>query len=363
MFISYRNLYRLLVSLSVMTITALIFYRSTNDELDKSNPNNYWFILNATLSILAGGNEAVELYDHLTDEGEEDIQKEEKQDNIKLERIEADNKDKQLVLSSSTVSTSSTSFSIQYPVGQLLVAGTSIPIIGSCLYAYLLQAKETTRMFYSEQNLYSCMITTVLAVPTLLKFARISIPHAWHALWGDREEYSLAVTNNKTINDSTGLTEKSAIPPLKWWAMLGVLTFLHIPEGRLLASPISNQLIKNLAKYGFALAEAIPLANQLEQLPKNLKDLRSESKEQLTTHFLAGFFAGAVHSSKSLLAIISHPESMLDFLSPTFEFIIGALEAQQHLVPKLNSYLFFNKAISNEEVESKQLEPIAFVKR
>ncbi|WP_126339828.1 hypothetical protein [Legionella spiritensis] len=318
-----KKIASLILSSVVLTISSLIYFRSSTEDMDESSLETLLWL--SVLSLLAGANEALEVYDHLKVET-----------NSSASPPHGDVQ--QHVIAPS------------YSFSKVAVAGITSPMLVACSYAHILQGVALSKALYGEDGIYSTVLSTTLMLPSLVKFSVISLPHAYHALMGSRESFSLRVTNNK-VSKATGIS----LPPLKWWVMLGVMTALHIPEGRLIASPIEHPLLNRLAKYGFALAESIPHINQLEQVPHNLNELRRVPKAQLAIYFIVGCVSGLIHSSQTILAVFANQENMLEFISPAFEFLVGFLESQQHLVPAINRFGLFGRSKSNQDETGKTM--------
>ena len=306
-----------LLSGIVLMISALIYLRASTDEIDDPGLDALFWL--SFLSIFAGLNEALEVYDHL-----------------KMKPAEtdhpSDSDDQQKAITSTG------------RFGQVAFASLASPMLLACSYAHMLQGVALSKTMYGGDGLYSQTLSAALMLPALVKFSVISLPHAYHACMGSRESFSLSVTNN-AVSRST----KISLPPMRWWIMLGVMTALHIPEGRLIAAPISHRLVKRLATYGFALAESIPHINQLEQIPHNIAQLKNIAKKQATVYFVAGCLSGLVHSSQTILAVFANQENSWERLSPVFEFMVGFLEAQQHLVPAINRLGLFGTSANHAE--------------
>lgn len=308
-----RRLYQLLVT-ATFTISAMIYYRTAIDVISNNSESSevsYWnTIYLAGLAFFAGMFEASEVYDHL-------FPKQIDVDASESDRIQA--------------STSANS------VQKSLLVATSTAILSPplllCAWAHKLQGDELARSLGVDSRL----LGLVLATPQLAKFFAVSLPHLFHTLNGTREKFSLSVTNNKNVQIS-----QSTIPPLKWWIMLSLLIYLHMPEGMLISSPIRNQALKKLAAFGFAFAESLPHINQLEQLPHNITKMLKEdggvTKTALALRLGAGMLGGLGSASEALMAAFVGTRSRATaWIAPLFEFVLGFAETQQHLVPSIEA--------------------------
>src|SRR5690606_8138548 len=136
--------------------------------------------------------------------------------------------------------------------------------------------------------------------------------HLLHTLNGTRERYSLSVTNSEV----TG-RPPSSWPPLKWWLMLAIMVYLHLPEGQLIAAPIRHEFSRRLAVYGFAIAESVPHLNQMEQLPNNITNmLKRDDLSSMILSLGVGALAGGAHASQALLAAIATGVDYTAWLGP-----------------------------------------------
>lgn len=301
---------RLLVA-TTFFISMLIYLRASIDELSEENGfseiSQTQLMYLGMLAFFAGICEAIEVYDHL------------------FPRAHAETPELIEVTEASASSSSSSQQALVATGAGLVLA----PPLLACAWAHQLQGAELARSFGYEDEFFGW----VLATPALVKFCTVAIPHLLHTLQGTRERFALSVTNNNV----TDLPEIS-LPPLKWWLMLALLVYLHLPEGDLIASPIRDETIRQLAAFGFSLAESVPHLNQLEQLPRNLSNMLSQSTSSsyasMGLSVGAGMVGGLASASEALLAaMVGTRDRLTSWIAPLVEFLLGFAETQQHLVP------------------------------
>lgn len=322
-----KKILRQSITFIIFATASMTYFRATMEELPETEADRYWYCI-LCLTILAGFCESIEIYDHLVPlHTNEPYSLEEGQQSL------VEIKPAQTLMKTAT--------------GLVILA----PPLIMCGWAHLLQGHLLAKALGVENDV---LLGALFALPALAKFSLISIPHLVHTYNGTREQYSLSVTNNELKK-----TPQNTWPSLKWWVMLALMVYLHLPEGELIANPIRQNLLRQLAVYGFSLAESIPHINQLEQLPGNMTQMLVNSN--FTALLLAlgiGSVAGIAHASQSLLAVIAaNKDSRIAWLGPVFEFSIGFAEAQQHAVPalrKLNSFSFFGRGSPSTSTETNE---------
>jgi hypothetical protein len=315
MVLNRRNKKRLayISSLAVGIVGSMVYYRATKEELptiyrDSSLP---WL---PAVAILAGLNEALEVYDHMFP---------------------------------SQVGAPQNLSSTTYVIGSILTLAL-IP----CTFAHYYQGKELAAEIRDGNDYIRSLLALGLSIPALSKLLFMTIPHLAHTLNGTREHFSLQVTNNRIRN-----RPQQSIPPVQWWVGLILLICAHVPEGILIAKPMKeNHLFYYLAVGGFAFAECLPHVNQLEQVKENLnmRRLRNASMLQLLITFFVALSSGLLHSSQTILGVLAASNEntilILMLVPIALEFGIGVAEGLQHSVPAVQrtstyiSQTFFSRA-------------------
>lgn len=309
-----RRLRQLLV-IGTFVISAMIYFRTTMEEAsnnEESSKTNYWNIVYlSSLALFAGLFEASEVYDHLFPQ--------------QFDAADDESSESRAIIPATSVKKI-----------MLIATGMTVlaPPLMMCAWAHKLQGNALARSLGMDND----VVGLILATPQLAKFFVVSIPHLFHTLNGSREKFSLSVTHN----ENTQLSQPS-IPPLKWWLMLSLLIYLHMPEGMLIASPIRDETLKYLASFGFAFAESLPHINQLEQLPHNIAKLLqnkagNSSFASIFLRFGAGTMGGLGSASEALMAAFVGTRSRATaWIAPLVEFVLGFAETQQHLVPSIEA--------------------------
>ena len=322
---------RQFITFLVFVVSSMTYSRATIDELPDAARDAYWLYIFG-LAFLAGCCESIEVYDHLFP-----AQYDESND--------ANEGHKQ----QSLLQTAKTSDIIVVSTGLMLL----VPPLAMCGWAHRLQGSLLASSLGIHNNEF---LGLVFAAPALIKFCAISVPHLFHTLNGTREHYSLSVTNSEITGRAP-----SSWPPLKWWLMLAVMVYLHLPEGQLIAAPINQEFSRRLAVYGFAIAESVPHLNQMEQLPNNIANmLRRGDSSSMILSLGVGALAGVAHASQALLAAIATRADYTAWFGPLVEFVIGFSEAQQHAVPaarRLYRSTFFNSRPPLEIKASASIQP------